>query len=174
MGNYVKKKFPYLKEVILAQNRKTAVISGHALTRNVSRRAQAFRKFKKAEEAAHKFQVIPIIIRMQRDWREYLNIKHSKREIGAAVALLKRMRANAKSGAELFKELKDEHMKEVSHNYCMVLGHSYKLTFIYPRSSSRWSTTCCFERISPNANSKFGECGATKGLRGSEFSGRRY
>ena len=112
-SNYVRKKFPYLSKLIKENNAKREIRERHALVRNQSNKAYHLRRFMRAKQAASRFRVLPVIVRMQRDWREYLKIKHSKREIEAAVRLLKRMRENAKNGAEFFKELKDEHRREI-------------------------------------------------------------
>jgi len=112
-SNYVQKKFPHLKTLIKKNKRKREIMERHALIRNQSNKEYEKRRFEKAKQAASRFGIIPIIVRMQRDWREYLSIKHSKREIEAAVRLLKRMRENAKNGAELFKQLKDEHRRDI-------------------------------------------------------------
>ena len=72
-----------------------------------------FRKELNKRKNVGNFAVIPIIIRMQRDWREYLSVTHSKRQIADAYSLLKRMREDRISGREFFEKLKKSHLEEI-------------------------------------------------------------
>jgi hypothetical protein len=110
---FVHQKFPHLHG-ILAEKAETEK-AGYkvALTRNQSRNASVLRKELKKRKAVGRFAIIPVIVRMQRDWREYLAITHSKRQISDAYALLKRMREDRISGQEFFNRLKKAHMDEI-------------------------------------------------------------
>lgn len=106
--------YPYL--VPLLEQKKRADIADNkvAFTRNTSRRTSIRRRELRKRRAVGRFNVIPLIVRMQRTWREFLAIKHSKREIAKAYALLKRMREDRISGQEFFRRLKAEHCAEIA------------------------------------------------------------
>ena len=110
---HILRRYPHLKKVLDKKRKDLTVANKKALTVNKSRDAFGERHDRKKREAAAKFGAFPIIVKMQRTWREYLNIKYSKRETAKALALLKRMRDDRKEGQHFFKKLKDAHRHEI-------------------------------------------------------------
>ena len=110
----VQERYPHLVP-ILEEKRKVEVVETEvAFRRNESRKESIKKRELRKRRAVGRFNVIPLIIRMQRTWREYLSVTHSKREIAAAYALLKRMREDRISGQEFFRKLKSAHWHEIS------------------------------------------------------------
>ena len=96
-----------------------------ALFRNNSRKASTMRREERIRKAGNKFVAIPLIVKMQRDWREYLKIKHGKSEMGKAIRLIKRMREDRKAGQEFFRKLRQDHRDEIglAVDYNLKLRH---------------------------------------------------
>ena len=107
--NFVLEKYPHLIPLLEEKRRAEAASNAIALSRNLSRASSVKRRELRKRRAVGRFNVIPVILRMQRTWREYLSVKHSKHEIARAYALLKKMREDRVSGREFFERLKKEH-----------------------------------------------------------------
>ncbi|GMH83679.1 hypothetical protein TL16_g09682 [Triparma laevis f. inornata] len=111
--NIVLEKYPHLVPILQKKRDKETTENKIALSRNKSRIEAIRRREVRKRRAVGRFNVIPVILRMQRTWREYLAIKHSKSEIGKAYALLKKMREDRISGREFFERLKKAHREEI-------------------------------------------------------------
>ncbi len=111
--SFLRARYPHLDVLLAAKREKEVAENQVSLKRNLSRKGSEFRKELRKRRAVGRFAVVPIIVKMQRDWREYLAVKHSKRQISAAYALLKRMREDRISGQEFFRRLKAEHRREI-------------------------------------------------------------
>jgi hypothetical protein len=112
--NIVHDRYPHLGPILEEKRKAEAAETMVAFRRNESRKESRRRREIRKRKAVGRFNVIPLIVRMQRTWREYLNVTHSKREIAKAYALLKRMREDRISGQEFFRKLKAQHWHEIS------------------------------------------------------------
>jgi hypothetical protein len=101
-------RYPQLIPILKEKRDRETEENKIADARNKSRMESIRRRELRKRKAVGRFNVIPVILRMQRTWREYLAIKHSKHEIARAYALLKKMREDRISGREFFERLKKE------------------------------------------------------------------
>ncbi|GMH95712.1 hypothetical protein TrVE_jg5791 [Triparma verrucosa] len=111
--NIVLEKYPQLVPILKEKRDKETAENKVAEARNKSRMESVRRREVRKRRAVGRFNVIPVILRMQRTWREYLAIKNSKHEIAKAYALLKKMREDRISGREFFEKLKKAHREEI-------------------------------------------------------------
>ena len=89
------------------------LVANTSLTRNASRRACDARAVEREMKRKNKFTAMPLIIRMQRDWKTYLSMNSQKREMIEAIKLLKRMREDRKAGQEFFRKLKQSNRDQI-------------------------------------------------------------